>query len=256
MLLNNTLQMDILPADQSGYQIDFNVSRVGCSRNSSRDIGATTQYINEIKQTGYKMHGPAGIAFKSRYLLTNETLIEVQGPQTSGEAEFVIFTYNDSLYLTVGSDHNDRSLGVMWTEMLGKVDDTAKSKQMVPAVMSDKAWLYEDIKSHWDKLIVSSKVTFSNKLVLYQQYKLSQLLDVQYYIHNENWILQEGSVLLGGSGPLVDNIPDKVYKGQKDLEGVDFPKDFHIEITDPVLNRSISHKYDVVSLEPDDSLSL
>ena len=116
--------------------------------------------------------------------------------------------------------------------------------------------LYEDIKSHWDKLIVSSKVTFSNKLVLYQQYKLSQLLDVQYYIHNENWILQEGSVLLGGSGPLVDNIPDKVYKGQKDLEGVDFPKDFHIEITDPVLNRSISHKYDVVSLEPDDSLSL
>ena len=160
------------------------------------------------------MHGPAAIAFKSRYLLTNETLIEVQGPQTSGEAEFVIFTYNDSLYLTVGSDHNDRSLGVMWTEMLGKVDDTAKSKQMVPAVMSDKSWLYEDIKSHWYILIVSSKVTFSNKLVLYQQYQLSQLLDVQYYIHNENWILQEGSVLLGGSGPLVDNIPDKVYKGQ------------------------------------------
>ena len=45
-------------------------------------------------------------------------------------------------------------------------------------------------------------------------------------------------------------------KGQKDLEGVEFPKDFHVEICDPILNRSISHSYDVISLEPSDSLSL
>ena len=256
MLLNNTLPIEIVPVDQSEYTIDLNVSRVGCSRNSSRDVAATKQYISDIKKSGYKMHGPAGIAFKSRYLVTNEPLIEVQGPQTSGEAEFVIFTYNDSLYVSVGSDHNDRSLGVMWTEMLGKIDDTAKSKQMVPSVIAGKAWLYDEVKDHWDKIIVSSKVSFSNKLVLYQQYELSQLLDVEHYIHNENWVLQEGSVLLGGSGPLVNRIPDNIYKGQKDLEGVEFPKDFHVEICDPILNRSISHSYDVISLEPVDSLSL
>ena len=256
MLLNNTLPMKILPVGQSEYTIDLNVSRVGCSRNSSRDIDATKQYISDIKKTGYKMHGPAGIAFKSRYLLTNETLIEVQGPQTSGEAEFVIFTYNDSLYVSVGSDHNDRSLGVIWTEMLGKVDDTAKSKQMVPAVIAGKAWLYDEIKEHWDKIIVSSKVTFSGKLVLYQQYELSQLLNVEHYLDNEKWVLEEGSVLLGGSGPLVDPIPEKVYKGQKHLEDVEFPNDFHFEIFDPILNRSISHSYEVISLEPSGSLSL
>ena len=248
--------MKILPVGQSEYTIDLNVSRVGCSRNSSRDIDATKQYISNIKKTGYKMHGPAGIASKSRYLLTNETLIEVQGPQTSGEAEFVIFTYNDSLYVSVGSDHNDRSLGVMWTEMLGKVDDTAKSKQMVPSVIAGNAWLYDEVKDHWDKIIVSSKVTFSNKLVFYQKYELSQLLDAEHYKHKETWVLEEGSVLLGGSGPLVDHIPDKVYTGQKDLLGVEFPKDFHFEMFDPILNRTISHNYDVISLEPFDSLSL
>jgi hypothetical protein len=229
---------------------------VGCSRNSSRNIDSTKQYIGDIKKSGYKMHGPAGIAFKSRYLLTNEPEIEVQGGQTSGEAEFVIFTNKDKLYLTVGSDHNDRSLEIMWTEMLGKVHDTAKSKQMVPAVLASEAWLYDEVKNHWDNIIISSSVTVSNKLVLYQRYPLSELLNIEYYTDKENWILEEGSVLLGGSGPLVNSVPNNVYKGQTHLDGVTFPVDFHIEISDPVLDRSISHQYDVISLEPKNSVGL
>ena len=256
MLKTTSLPMQIQPVNESEYTINLNVLKVGCSRNSSRDIDSTKKHISEIVNSGFKMHGPAEIAFKSRYLLTNASGIEVQGPQTSGEAEFVVFTYAGKIYLSVGSDHNDRSLEIMWTEMLGKVHDTAKSKQMVPAVIAPEAWLYDEIKNHWDKIIINSSVTVSNELVQYQRYSLSELLDIEYYMGKENWILEEGSVLFGGSGPLVDSVPDNVYKGQKDLNGVAFPIDFHIEIYDPVLDRSISHQYDVISIEPIDSFSL
>jgi hypothetical protein len=51
-------------------------------------------------------------------------------------------------------------------------------------------------------------------------------------------------------------VPDEVYTGQDYLDGVVFPTDFHFEMIDPVLGRNISHGYEVISLEPTDSLSL
>ncbi|MQG39913.1 MAG: DUF2848 domain-containing protein [SAR202 cluster bacterium] len=256
MLFDNKLVMKIIPLTKPPYFVDLDVKKIGCSRNSSRNIGVTKKYIDNIQNSGTKMHEPAGIAFKSRYLLTNESKIEVQGSQTSGEAEFVIFSENEKLYLSVGSDHNDRSVGLMWTEMLGKIEDTAKSKQMVPSVIAQDAWEFEEIKNHWDRIIVSSKITGPEGLVDYQNYSLSELLDITYYIDQEDWILQEGSVLLGGSGPLVDNLPNDIYKGQTDLGEFDFPIDFHFGIHDPVLNRTITHYYDVISIEPTNSFSL
>jgi hypothetical protein len=62
--------------------------------------------------------------------------------------------------------------------------------------------------------------------------------------------------LLGGTGGILSSVPENIYHGQSTLDGVIFPADFHVEMLDPVLNRTISHGYRVVCLEGPGSLSL
>ena len=256
MLMKNVLPMKILPAGGTPQEIELEVKKVGCSRNASRDVEATHASLEEIRARGFLVHPPAGVCFRSRYLLTNEDEIEVQGPQTSGEAEFVAVRHGGEICVSVGSDHNDRSLEELWTEMLGKVFDTAKSKQMVPAVVARKAWPYADVRDHWDQLAIRSYVTVSGERIPYQDYPLSELLDLEYYLSRCDWLGEDGSVLLGGSRGQVPGVPEAVFQGQSSMQGVTFPPDFQFELVDPVLGRTISHAYDISSLEEPGSPSL
>ena len=256
MLMKNTLTLEISPVQGKSRSVDIEVKKVGCSRHAARDIVVTDESLVEIRKDGYQIHQAAGICFRSRYLITNEQTIEVQGPQTSGEVEFVAVVYKGDVFISVGSDHNDRSLVELWTAMLGKVYDTAKSKQMVPAVVAKGAWPYDDVKGHWDDIVLKSYVTASGQKVPYQEYRLADLLDLEYYLSRCSWLREDGSVLLGGSSSILSSVPPDVYQGQSSLKGVTFPPDFHFEMFDPVLKRTIAHSYAVLSLEDPGSLSL
>jgi len=256
MLMKNVLAMHITPAKKEPYSIDVDVKRVGCSRHAGRNVESTNEFLGEIRAKGYGIHQAAGICFRSRYLITNEETIEVQGPHTSGEVEFVAAVHKGDVFISVGSDHNDRSLGQLWTAMLGKVYDTAKSKQMVPAVVAGEAWPYDDVKGHWDDIVLRSYVTASGQRVPYQEYRLADLLDLEYYLCRCSWLREDGSVLLGGSSSLLPSVPQDIYQGQTSLKGVIFPCDFHFEMFDPLLKRAIAHSYTVLSLEDPGSLSL
>jgi len=256
MLMKNTLTMDIVCAEGESYSIEVEVRKVGCSRHAGRNVESTNELLDGIRAKGYQVHPAAGICFRSRYLITNEATIEVQGLQTSGEVEFVAVMHEGDVFISVGSDHNDRSLGELWTSMLGKVYDTAKSKQMVPAAIAREAWPYDDVRGHWDDLVLRSFVTASGQRVPYQEYRLAELLDLEYYLGRYSWLGKEGSVLLGGSGSILPSVPRNVYQGQSSLEDMIFPHDFHFEMTDPVLKRTIAHSYTVLALEDPGSLSL
>ena len=262
MLMKNILNFDVYPNsgiagdDETFSTIPFEVERIGCSRHAGRDFSATEKILEEERSKGYQIHGAAGVCLKGRYLLTNENTIEVQGPHTSGEVEFVAFNNGSSIYISVGSDHNDRSLDVIDTPMLGRISDPAKTKQMVPSVVSKSAWFYDDIKAHWDEIVLKSFVTVSGKRIDYQEFRQSELLDLEYYLSNTTFFEQEGSVLLGGSGDVLESVPSNIWQGQSTLVDVVFPDGFGVEMVDPVLNRSLSHYYTVISLEESDSLSL
>jgi hypothetical protein len=256
MLMKNALTMKITPLGKESYSVDVNVTRVGCSRHAARNIESTNEFLDGIRTKGYQVHPAAGICFRSRYLITNEREIEVQGPQTSGEVEFVAVVHKGDLFISVGSDHNDRSLGELWTAMLGRVYDTAKSKQLAPAVVARKAWPYSDVHGHWDDIVLKSYVTISGRREPYQEYRLADLLDLEYYLARCPWLKVDGSVLLGGSGGILSSVPHEVYQGQSSLNDVIFPCDFHVEMLDPVLNRIIAHAYAVLPLERPGSVSL
>ncbi len=258
MLMTNTLDLRVHPREGLGYDVNFTVSRLGCSRYAARDVESTSKMLEKVRSDGYSIHEGrgSGICFKSRYLLTNEDAIEVQGQQTSGEVEFVAIRHADEILISVGSDHNDRSLEKMWTAMLGKIFDTAKSKQMVPAVIAKDAWLYRDIKDHWDQIVVKSFVTVSNEKKLYQQLSLRDMLHMDYYLDKTKWFVENGSVLFGGSGGMSTDLPGILYQGQSTVQDVIFPSDFYFEMYDPVLGRTINHGYEVIPLEDPESKSL
>ena len=256
MLMENRLTMRILPNTGRPYEYRMNVRRICCSRNADRNVSATESELDKLRKQGWQVHGAAAFALRSRYLLTNERGVEVQGVHTSGEVEFAAIAGKDTLYVSVASDHNDRSLTELWAPNLGKVHDTAKAKQMVPAVVAEEAWPYDDVREHWDDLVLRSSVTHRGQRVPYQEFRLAQLVDLEHYLREYPWLKEEGSVLLGGSSGILANLPKEVYQGQSTFEDTVFPPDFHFEIHDPVLKRSISHSYEISALEPPGSLSL
>ncbi len=256
MLLENVLDFNVLSRDGSSENRSVKVERLWFGRHCSRDVEGTRARLDAIRTEGYSVHGNPNLCKKSRYLLTNETAIEVQGPQTSGEVEYVIIVDDGEVLVSVGSDHNDRTLGSLWTEALGKVYDTAKSKQMVPSVVAREAWRYEEIMDHWDQLTLRSNVTVAGLRIVYQDFLLANLMAPQYHFRSSPELRENGNVLFGGSSGTALGVPSDVYQFQSSIKGLTFSRDFHFEIHDPVLKRKISHGYEIASLEGSGSISL
>jgi hypothetical protein len=246
--MKNIIELNLYTQDNSVSRRTVNVKKLCHSRHSGRDVDAIRKILDKKRAEGYSVHGNPSICRTSRYLLTNEDVIEVQGSQTSGEVEIVVIVDKDDVLISVGSDHNDRSLETLWTETHGKIFDTSKSKQMVPAVLAKDAWRYDDVKDHWDRLNLRSSVTVFKEEIPYQNFTLSNLIDLEYHFTANPWLKEEGVVLFGGSSSILPTVPPYIYQGQSTLTGIVFPSSFNFQVHDPVLNRTISHSYKIISL--------
>jgi hypothetical protein len=258
MLMKNALELTVWSKENEAESLLFNVKRVCCSRNADRDIEKTKKSLDKIREKGFLVHPNPGICRRSRYLVTTEETIEVQGSHTSGEVEFVAIFDQEDVLITVGSDHNDRSL-VEITTPLGKIHDSAKSKQMVSAVVAAQTWKYEDIKGHWDDLILRSYVNVSGERTAYQDYCLRELLDLDYYFDKHAWLNQDGTIFFGGTSGTLPSVPDNIFTLEapvNKMKELIFPNNFEFQIHDPILDRTISHSYSIRSLEEAGSLSL
>jgi hypothetical protein len=181
---------------------------------------------------------------KSRYLLTNEDVIEVEEQRTLGEVEYVSVVDDGELFITAGSDHLDLTVTGMTFENAGRVVDPAKAKQLCPAVVARELWPYEDVKDHWDALRLKSSVTISGERVQFQDYPMSQLVNLDSHFRANPSLRENGTVLFSGSSDTLPSAPPNLYNITVGKEGI-FPRDFHFEMHDPVLGRTISHGYNI-----------
>jgi hypothetical protein len=255
-LMKNVVGFAVRGKDGTVSSRTVEVKTLCLARNCGRDVAAAKRPLDSFRAQGYAVHENANICKKSKYLLTNDEAIEVQGPQTSGEVEVVAIFDGADVFVSVGSDHGDRTIETMWTDALGKVYDTAKIKQMCPCVVAKDAWLYGDVKDHWDRLRLKSYITLSGRRTAYQDSDVSALLDLEFHLKNNPWLRKSGTVLFCGTVDTLKELPPEVYQFQQHCQGLVFPTDFYFELHDPVLNRSISHVYRVSSVEPQGSLSL
>lgn len=129
----------------------FNVKTLACARYCGRDRARVRAELEELRKKGGAVEDEnPSICKMSRYLITTDQEIEVQGIKTSGEVEVVALVDRDEILVTIGSDHCDRTLERQYTD---------KPKQMVPKIMSPKVWRYAEIRDHWDELVMKSEVT-------------------------------------------------------------------------------------------------
>jgi hypothetical protein len=113
---------------------------------TGRDEAALRKHIKELEEIGVKPPRTTPIFYRvAASLFTHATEIQVSGPDTSGEVEFVLIKTSDDLRVAVGSDHTDRK-----AETIG----VTLSKQLCAKPVSTDSWRYDEVKPHWERLIL------------------------------------------------------------------------------------------------------
>ena len=226
----------------------FQVASVAGARFASRDVDGMRKQLDEMLATDGYYTGATrtnpSIYRIGRYLLTQDSSFEVQGALTGGEVEVVAIRSGDEVFITVGSDQCDRELDRIFPD---------KPKQMCPHPIASTAWPYEEVRQHWDDLRISSEVILSGHTIRLQQSSLSELVDLDTMFEVDTVKgLAEPLVLFCGSVPALESaaqqvretgLPDEVLHGVCD--------EFHMRISDPVLDRRIELRYRAVPLGDD-----
>jgi hypothetical protein len=195
---------------------------------TGRDAAAVAHHIAELKELGVKPPSRTPIFYAgSLSRLASAPRIEVLGPHTSGEAEFLLLQHGGTLWVGIGSDHTDRDL-----ETYG----VAASKQICDKPLGTEFWRYDAVAPHWDQLKLRSYATISGKRELYQDGTVAQMLPPEKLLslYDDAAELPEGTLMFCGTLAAIG--------------GIRAADRFECELEDPVLRRSIACGYDVTAL--------
>ena len=184
---------------------------------TGRDEVALRKHIKELEEIGVKPPKTTPIFYRvAANLLTTEKEIQVSGPDTSGEVEFVMIATLGGLKVAVGSDHTDRK-----AETIG----VSLSKQLCAKPVSAKSWRYSEVKPHWEKLMLRSWADGE----LYQEGPVTAMRSPEDLMGR--YPLKPGYVMFCGT---------LAAKG-----GIRPATRFRMELEDPVLKRKLAHEYAV-----------
>lgn len=198
---------------------------------TGRDVAKVQEHIEELAHLGVKPPATVPCYYRvSLDLLTTEPLLQVLGGDSSGEAEPVLLSLEDGLWVGLGSDHTDR---------LVESYSVNVSKQICQKPLAGTLWSFAEVAPHWDDLILRSHILEDGKWSLYQEGKLAAIRPPQdimaRYENSSAGVIPVGTVMLCGT---------LAAKG-----GIRPSTGWRIELEDPVLRRSISHTYHLTPLK-------
>ena len=210
-------------------EVSVQVPYVLCAGWSGRSQDKVKEHIDELVKLGVPAPTEIPILFSiTNDMITTTRHVDVQGKETSGEVEFVLINIGGEWFVTVGSDQTDREAEQFNIE---------KSKQLCQKITGQVLWPLDEVKDHWDALRLAAWVTKGGKRVPYQDEDLSALITYQMLLdlvqRKLPCVLPEVPIFSG-------TIPTKT--------GLVFADLFEMEFKDPVLGRSIYHRYSVRSL--------
>ena len=192
---------------------------------TGRDEAALQKHIRELVALGVAAPKTTPIFYRvSASLLTTAPSVEVIGKESTGEVEFVLFNLDGEIRVGLGSDHTDRK-----AEAVG----VTLAKQMCPKPIARETWALADVEPHWDELMLRCWAVSDGKRSLYQQGKVSAMR------HPRNLMALYGEFAPGTA----------MFCGTFGVEGgIRWADTFLLELEDPVLKRSIAHRYDIAAL--------
>ena len=195
---------------------------------TGRDPVARDKHIAELAALGVKPPATTPVYYRvAASRLTVGDRIEVTGAASSGEVEFMLLGAGGATYVGVGSDHTDRQ---------AETYDVTVSKQMCEKPVAPVLWPFEEVRGHWDRLVLRAWATIDGERRLYQEGSVDTMLAPTALIagHAADGLLPEGTALFGGTLAAIGGIRPATR--------------FDFELEDPVLGRRIRHGYDVVVL--------
>ena len=195
--------------------MSFHVKGLVIAGWTGRDEAALRKHIKELEEIGVKPPKTTPIFYRvSANLFCHAEEIQVSGPQTSGEVEFVLISSAEGLKVAVGSDHTDRK-----AETIG----VSLSKQLCAKPVSRESWRYDEVKPQWEKLLLRAWADGE----LYQEGPVSAMRSPEDLM--ARYPLKPGWAMFGGT---------LAAKG-----GIRPAGRFAMELEDPVLGRKLRHEY-------------
>ena len=200
---------------------------------TGRDAAAVEHHIAELQAIGVARPRTVPCFYRvGANLLSTDTNLDVTGPDSSGEVEFVLLSLEEGVFIGVGSDHTDRKV-----EAYG----VTVSKQMCPKPVGQSLWRFEEVKAHWDSLILRSWTTRNGKRELYQQGPVTRMLapdDLISRYLKSNGTLPIATAMFCGTLPV--------------LTTIGAAERFEIELQDPIKQRRLQHAYNTRTLPYND----
>jgi hypothetical protein len=200
---------------------------------TGRDAAAIEHHIHELELLGVPAPSTVPLYYRgSSILLTQSDQIEVIGPDSSGEAEPVLFFANNDWWLTVGSDHTDRRV---------ETYSVAVSKQMCPKPIANAAWRWSDVLSYQDEIELHSRILENGEWIPYQKGSFASIRPLNSLRDGffPTTTPTAGSFISCGTLGAIKNA-----KG----EGIRPASCMELEIRDPRRKRSITHRYSTIVL--------
>lgn len=222
------LSLTLITADGSRDR-DTVINQAVIAGWTGRDREAMEKHIVELEELGVPRPTSTPMYYRvAASRMTTTPRIEVCGNDSSGEVEFLLVQLDGRLWVGVGSDHTDRKVETM---------GVAISKQLCDKPMSQSLWPFDEVKDHWDSLILRSYILEDGERRLYQEGSVTTM--------------QDPLQLLAGWRPGHDTLPEGTVMFCGTLAargGIRAAGRFEFELDDPVLKRSLTHAYDIESL--------
>lgn len=218
----------VLQLTIEGGKLDFEVKKLLNAGYTARDQSQVQKHIDEMRKEGIAAPKSIPVFFpKIADRITTADKIEVLAEDTtSGEVEFVLLFDQDKIYVGVGSDHTDRKL---------EQHSILAAKQMCANIISTEVWRYDEVKDHWDDLILRSWVEKDGQRQLYQETRLGTFMKVKELINKVKGQVAgdlSGLVFYAGTIPVIGG-------------EMCFSPRFEAELIDEKMGRSLSCVYSV-----------
>jgi hypothetical protein len=196
---------------------------------TGRDRAKMEAHASELEELGIKRPATMPTFYRvSAARLTTAGVIEVPGTTSSGEVEPILFNVGGETFVGLASDHTDREV-----EAYG----ITVSKQMCDKPCAPALWPLAEIRDHWDEMEISALIREDGTEVEYQHGNLSAMLspaDLIAKLEDIGETFTPGTAMLCGTLAAIGGVRPSDH--------------FAMTLVDPILNRSMSHTYDVISL--------
>lgn len=214
----------------SGEELQYTPRRLFCLAFAGRTKEAREAHAQDVSQSATSSEEPSlGFIPVSAMLITQDKAIEVMGGLTAGEVEFVLFVSGGEIFVTLGSDHADRRLELLQSDL---------AKQVCAKPIATRAWRYTDVSANWDKLQMKSETFSDGAWHCSQQAGVNVLLhpdDILNEIRSRNLPLEDGCVYYCGTVSLEDG---RFWYGDK----------YRVTLSMPNSDAAITHEYDIVQI--------